>query len=535
VRCGQWSTLALVVAVTACGNRPAPPDAPPAEGPWRSALYPEGWTPAFTDPSGAFLHDVSYAGYHRSERALPTAWPGGVEDVTMHGAVADGVTDSAGAFAAAIAAVKADGGGVVFVPDGEYLLASNLLIDGSNILLRGASRTATRLRFSATATSGVASITFAGAAPPPAGQVALIADAEPRSHVIRVADPSGFQVGDDVLVDQEITQAFIDEHGMAGLWDTGANSALGLRKVFLQREIVAIAGDAITLDVPVRSRLRVRDGAAVRRDAGTLRDCGVESISVNSVVDPAAAGANPRAHAIELSRVRDCFVRDVASYASPLAPVATAHLQSGGVYVVGSKRVTVADTVMAHAQNHGSGGAGYGFEASASNEVLFRDDRTEHVRHGLIQNWDFGASGLVWLRCDSLDNTLDGVVAIAGRSEYHHRLATANLFDSTRDTAGFNALNRGAESSHAGHTATENVFWNVAGRDARSHLVSFQAGLGYVIGTRDLTVHVEPDELAQLLGQAEHTAPTDWVEGIDRGPTLSPTSLFEDQLERRLR
>ena len=74
----------------------------------------------------------------------------------------------------------------------------------------------------------------------------------------------------------------------------------------------------------------------------------------------AVASASPRAHAIELLHVEDCFVRDVASYASPAAPVAGAHLRSGGVYVVGSKRVTVADVTMAHAQNHGDGGAGYG-------------------------------------------------------------------------------------------------------------------------------------------------------------------------------
>jgi len=520
--------------MVACGDdRAGGLDAAP-HGPWRSTLYPEAWTPGMRAADGGFLHDFSYAGYRRSETALPTTWPGIVVDVTTYGA-APGATDNTAAFVAAFAAVAAAGGGVVFVPDGEYLFASNLVLDASNILLRGASRAGTKLRFSATGTAGAASITFAGGAPPATGHVALIADGEPQSHVVRVADPGAFQIGDHVLIDHEITQAFIDDYGMGGIWDTGSNSALGTRKVVLQREVTAIAGDAITLDVPIRTALRVRDGAAIRRDAGVLHDCGIESLSINNVVDPTAAAANPRAHAIELSRVRDCFVRDVASYGSSLAPVANAHLQSGGVYVVGSKRVTVADSVMANAQNHGSGGAGYGFEASASNEVLFRDDHVESVRHGLIQNWDFGASGLVWLRCDSSSNTLDGMITVAGRSELHHRLATASLFDTTRDTAGFNAYNRGTESSHAGHTATENVFWNVAGQDLDSHLVSFQAGRGYVIGTRDLIVRVEPDALEQLLGFADHTGPVDHLEGVDRGHELVPPSLFEDQLARRLR
>ena len=33
------------------------------EGPWRSTLYPEDWTPASTDAEGRYLPDFSYAGY----------------------------------------------------------------------------------------------------------------------------------------------------------------------------------------------------------------------------------------------------------------------------------------------------------------------------------------------------------------------------------------------------------------------------------------------------------------------------------------
>ena len=531
--------LALLAPLGACGDDgaspaidAATPDAP--DGPWRSALYPDDWTPATTDGDGNFLHDFSYAGYHRSEVALPTAWPGAVVDVTSHGAVPDSGLDSTGAFTAALAALDAAGGGVLFVPDGEYLLASRLRITRSGILIRGGSRAGTKLRFSSAAAGDAASITFAGAASAAGGAAALIEDGAARSHDVRVADATGFAVGDDVLLDLEITQAFIDDHGMGGLWDTGPNSALGARKVFFRREITAIAGGVITLDVPLRYPLRVRDHAAIRRDTGALRECGLEHLSINDVTTAAVAAASPRAHAIELAHVEDCFVSDVASYAAAQAPAPAAHLRSGGVYVVGSKRVTVADVAMAHAQNHGDGGAGYGLEASGSNEILFRDARVEDVRHGLIQNWDFGASGLVWLRCDSIGNTLAGDPVIGGRSEFHHRLAMANLFDSTRDTVGFNAHNRGTESSNAGLTSTESVFWNVRGADVNTYLLSYQAGRGYVIGTRELTPQVVPGPLEQALGIADHTAPIDWLEGTDRGATLTPTSLFDDQLARRL-
>ena len=37
---------------------------------WRSVLYPENWTPGYTNSSGQFLHDFSYAGYERGEKDL---------------------------------------------------------------------------------------------------------------------------------------------------------------------------------------------------------------------------------------------------------------------------------------------------------------------------------------------------------------------------------------------------------------------------------------------------------------------------------
>ena len=43
---------------------------------WRSVLYPENWTPGYTNSSGQFLHDFSYAGYERGEKDIPTQMSG---------------------------------------------------------------------------------------------------------------------------------------------------------------------------------------------------------------------------------------------------------------------------------------------------------------------------------------------------------------------------------------------------------------------------------------------------------------------------
>jgi hypothetical protein len=532
--------LALPLAA-AC--KPASPADPPAEtaapttpadtdGSWRSALYPADWTPDFVGPDGNALPDFSYAGYHRSEAPLPEAWPGLAVDVTAYGA-SPGSADNTAAFQAAIDAVQDAGGGAVEIPDGTWTFTGTLRVAATGVLLRGASREGTRLYFAALALDG-ASVTFAGAPAADLGSTPLVEDGAARGHVVRVADASGFEVGEDVLLDWEITQAFVDAHAMTGIWDSGDNSALGLRKVFFRREITGIAGDVITLDVPLRADALVRDGAALRPDTGAIAECGVAHLSLANAVDETAALAAPRAHVLSFSRAKDCFVTDVGTF-DPAEEPSAAHLRSGGIEIVESKRLTVADSEMSHARHHGDGGAGYAFEASMSSDVLFVDDHTEDVRHGFIQNWDFGASGLVWLRCTAIDDTaINSGFATPGRSELHHRLAMANLFDTVSDTAGFAAYNRGTESSNAGHAGTETVFWNTSGAGADSRLSSYQVGRGYVIGTTDLTALVVPDLIDAALHAADGTDPVDWLEGVDAGATLDPPSLFEDQLARRL-
>ncbi len=510
----------------------------PCVSTWRSALYPENWTPAFTTANGLFLHDFSYAGYHRSEVPLPSSFPGVVVDVMTKNAQPNSAADSRKAFVDAITAVIAAGGGVVYVPDGEYVISSPITIQSSNVLIRGQSRANTKLFFSKIPNSQAGFI-FKGAEPSAAGSVALVADGQPRSKEVFVNNAASFAVGNEVLIDMAITQAWIDEHGMNGIWTHASNNALNLRRDFFRRTITAVdtssSPNKITLDVPLRYPMKTRDGAAIRLDTGFLREVGVEHLSVNNVTTVALANANPRAHVLWFQRVQDGFVRDVGTYASTRGAVQTSHLQSGGVYIVTSKRMTVIDSAMEHAQNHGDGGAGYAFEASMSNEILFKDNVATDVRHAFTQNWDFGASGLVFLRCIADDNiAVNPTFSTPGTSEFHHRLAIANLYDQSHDSSGYMALNRTSESSYSGHTATQSVFWNVSGGGPESIVRSYQFGMGYIIGTTNITPRVVADFIDAFFLADQGTAPIDYLEGADLGSTLSPQSLFEDQLARRV-
>jgi hypothetical protein len=106
----------------------------------------------------------------------------------------------------------------------------------------------------------------------------------------------------------------------------------------------------------------------------------------------------------------------------------------------------------------------------------------------------------------------------------------ANLVDDSVTNDGWAAVNRHGFSSGAGHSATQNVFWNLRGEGV---MRSFQYGWGYVIGTGEaVQVQAGIAEWAAL-GWGDGTEPDDFIEGLGDATTLEPQSLYEDQLARR--
>lgn len=518
------------------GDEDATSDEPDAATPWRSALYPHEWSPGWTDEAGRFLHDFSYAGYANGLRApgAPEALP--VFDVVAdHGADPSGEVDATAAVQAAIDAAEAAEGGVVFFPEGLYRFEGRLTVQASGVVLRGEGPERSRLWFPTSEGMGFRSHLTIGRTPVQGELIGLAEDAATWDVEVAVADAGDLEVGDDVVVGWTITPEFVDSYGMTGTWiafnDTWQPMAWRT-VVAVDRELVP---PRVQLDVPLRAPALMRDGAGLREVTGTTAECGVEGLGFNNAVAWHDAWQVSQVHALELVGVRDCWVRDVASFASPedhaAEPVPAPHLQSGGLMVRYSKRVTVADVELGYAQNRGGGGNGYLFEVRQSSEVLFRDSIGRAGRHNFIQNWGFGATGIVWLRVRSED----GVAALSeetprgltGFSEFHHSLATANLIDHSFASDGWAALNRDTMSTGAGHAATESVFWNTSGDGL---ILSAQYGWGYVIGT-------SPEVLVNPLlldVQRAGTEPEDWIEGEGVGAWLEPQSLYEDQLRRRL-
>jgi len=490
-------------------------------GSWRSALYPLVWEPGFSDGDGRALQDYSYAGYHHGEE--PPLITAGIRSVVEDGADPTGAADSTMAIQATITAVSAEGG-VVFFPAGTYTIAGQLQVRASNVVLRGEGP-ATRLRFTMVGPEFGGQL-VAGSGPTHADEQLLIEDGARFSTLVKVADASMFAAGDTVAVGHVITDQFLSDHAMTGTW----MAFNGTWQPFYRRTIVAVDGNSVALDVPLRDPVLTRDAASLRRENGILREVGIEDLSFSNAVAEDDAWGVDQVSAVIMQGLEDSWIRRVTTFAGTGAD----HVQSNGITIIHSKRMTVADCALGKAQNRGGGGNGYLFEIRQSSEVLTRDCTATAGRHNFIQNWGFGTTGCVWLRVVSREGRnlfaqWDPIGAV-GPSEFHHSLATANLIDSSQIDDGWAAGNRGSESSGAGHSASENVFWNVRGAEL---IRSLQYGHGYVIGTQGVTVTTALSY--QSIGlSARKTAPEDMLEGAGMGATLAPGSLYEDQRARRM-
>ena len=489
---------------------------------WYSELYPETWKPTDTSSEGRFIHDFSYAGYHNGEEEPSILSSMNTFSVLDYGADSEGEEDATQAFQDAIHA--AQDGGVVWIPEGLYRIDQLLKIENSNIILAGESPEKSRLWFTkSTSMTDQSSILFRGTIQQGA-EALLSQDAPSRSNHIYVDHTDDIEIGQDVSIGWVITDEFVADHNMSNYWMTFRGQWVS----FFRRSVVGIEENRVILDVPIRYPIYQRDQASIRVEEGYLSECGVQNISISNAIEKTNALLFDRAHAIQLEATKDCWVDHVASFA---APDQEEHLQSGGIKVLSSKRATISNSSMEQSQHLGDGGNGYLFEISQSSEILIRDSVARAGRHNFIQNWGFGTSGCVFLRTESRDGEVhfddSGSITGTGFSEFHHSLAMANLIDNSLADDGWKAVNRLFYSSGAGHSATENVFWNIKGDGS---LYSYQYGHGYVIGSTNIDVYTEVSDVYDSNG----TAPEDYSEGIGEGETLIPQSLYEDQLQKRL-
>ncbi len=539
---------------------------------WRSALYPEDWTaPTVTSVDYAtdkFLQDFSFAGYHMGEAPIPQI-SSPVFNVTdaPYNADKTGVSDSTTAIQAAINAAQTAGGGVVYLPAGTYRVAppsgknQALLISAGKIVFRGDGPSSTHVLNSSTNMRGKSILLVQATTPldwrSDGTTSALSADLNGPATVLPVAEAALFAVGDWVSVRNDATDAWVDEHNEPD-W-TGQGADLG--GLAYLRQITAVGTDSLTIDIPTRYALKTRDAARVVKMASPLTEVGLENFSIANIQNPGATGWGEddynvegtaayschAAYAIRLTGAANSWITSVASYA-PDANTSTAHYLSNGIRLDFCRSVTIAECYFQRPQYGGGGGNGYAYRFEDSGDNLVENCTAEFSRHGYLFS-GMATAGNVLYRCIDRQTARytgpSGSIVAEGRgSEHHAHFSHSNLIDScTAESSMFLAVYRpfGTDPKHD-ITAAHTVFWNVQGRGdsnwqgALGNVVvaSQQSRYGYVIGTRGTRSEVNVGVYYGSSASATKTAPVDFVEGVGEGSELTPASLFEDQVLKRL-
>jgi len=531
-----------------------PPSA--AQGGWRSSLYPTNWTPNFKDSSGRGLPDFSYAGYGRGEKAIPASVGTQFVNVTQAPYSADktGVQDATSAIQRAIDYVGQNGGGVVYLPAGTYRVKPQntaqwtssspdyrkraaLLIRYSNVILRGDGPSQTFIFNDAPAMRDKRVIMVSPDSQgydypwhlePQTNITNLARDISAETRDIPVQSVSGFAVGQWVLLRADITSAFLTDHGMSGYWP----NAKGL---FYARQITAINSSTrvITVDIPVRYAMKTRDRARMHKiTRPQVFNVGLEAFSIGMRENTRTGSGEEQyntagtlayethqAAAIFFNYAVDGWVNNVRSY-RPSVNKTNTHLLSSGVWVYNARNITIQQVDMRNPQYQGGGGNGYLFRLEGS-DTLVQNSFAEAGRHNyLIQ--EMWAHGNV-----VLSSTSSGGTASFHSSETHRYLSHANLFDNfILNGDSLQSINRAHASDKAGHTGTQNVFWNTSNTSSSCILISKQFRFGYIIGTAPIC---QVDTTSRSAD-----SPADFVEGLGGGVLLQPSSLYRDQVARRL-
>jgi hypothetical protein len=518
---------------------------------WRSSLYPEDWKPGYSDAHGRFLHDFSHAGYRGGGVPIPHI-SSGIVDVTLPPYSADttGASDVTSILQQALDDVGTSGGGVVYMPAGTYKISVPsgknyaLALTRSNTVLRGAGSDSTFLFHDDTYMRQKSVLYIAPSWASwfsSGGQVTHIRiDLMHPTRVIPVESVSGYQAGDQVIVRNTPTEAFIEEHGMTGLWTSS-----GIKGVAFKRRIDSIDVDRklLILDAPTRYPLKTRDLARVYKAKTHLQECGLEDFSVGMRENPksgwgdedyAVSGTGAYeahfAQTLKFEYVENSWVKNVHSYKPPVNSL-DVHLLSNCLLLNMCRHITVDSCDFQKPQYEGGGGNGYMYTLQA-NDCLVSNSRANHSRHNYDFKYPF-SNGNVILNCRAENSRYS--------SDFHMYLSMSNLFDCTTLNGDWlESVFRPYGGPIHGHSSSQSVFYNSVGEayhPTRSYIVeSRQYKWGYIIGTSGEADQVKTDPVSGIQGGYSYdSSPRDFVEGVSQGSDLRPVSLYLDQLHKRMK
>ncbi|WP_221284553.1 DUF6298 domain-containing protein [Mucilaginibacter sp. SP1R1] len=399
-------------------------------------------------PNGDRIPDYSYCGYMASEKAIPEATVRVV--VSLKSGDATLRIQAALDYVATLPAGPDGVRGAVLLNKGVYQVNGSLKINASGIVLRGSGMGLNGTTLLATGKDRETFIHIAGKNDRRAEKEIKITDAyvPVNANIIHAANGGGFKAGDLILIHRPSTQDWIStiktDHFGGDL--TALAWKPGERDIYWDRKIIAVSGDAITLDAPLTTALDTAYGGglvAAYQWPGRIDQVGVENLALSSAYDV----TNPKdeAHrwmAITMESVTDAWVRQVRFE----------HFAGSAVFVAPTgNRITVEDC-KSLAPVSEIGGQRRNTFLTMGGQTLFQCLYSEQGFHDFATGYCAPGPN-AFVQCMAMQsNSFSGSI---------DSWASGILFDITSiDGQALSYMNRGQDGQGAGWNTANSTFWN---------------------------------------------------------------------------
>ncbi|MDH3246498.1 MAG: hypothetical protein OEM26_17900, partial [Saprospiraceae bacterium] len=273
------------------------------------------------------------------------------------------------------------------------------------------------------------------------------------SRSLQVSDPSLYNVGDNIIVFQPSTTAWLES---VNFGDTDVDDPWkpGQIDLYYNRfiEEINLPEQKIVLKTPIYDHLDRSLGPAFiyKLDrTGVKQNVGIEKLRIQIETN----GHSDEAHAmnaIQMVGVEDCWINSVSAL----------HFSFAAIDMTVASRISVVNCKGLQPHSLIEGSRRYNFNVSSqSNNILFQNCLATDARHAFISNGTSSASGIVFHQCFANGDYTT--------SEGHRRWSQALLFDNITFTeARSNNLlglyNRGSYGTSHGWASVHSVAWNVA-------------------------------------------------------------------------
>ncbi len=500
---GQFGLFCLALATASA-----------AESSWIRQT-PDGHLVYRADDRGNTIPDFSRAGYGSGGVRLPdvpmvvklSPQPGGDDTSRIQAAL-----DEVGARTPDTHGRR----GAVVLSRGTYRVATSLAVRAGGVVLRGEGHEANDTVVIATGKQQrtlieVGARNAARRETPGTRRAVTEAYVPWSAKSLSIESTAGLKVGDRIIVHRPSTAEWIHALGMDRIKNRpGAKEGetkqwtAGGMDLQLERTIVAIDGNRITLDAPVMNALDAKFGGAsiYRFGFPRIAECGVENLRLVSEYEKGKETSD-EAHAwiaIGLNAVENAWVRDVVAL----------HFSNAVQANNGSIFTTIQDCAHLDPVSLITGSRRYSFSLNGQYGFVQRCSSRE-ARHTFVTS----------SRVCGPNVFLDGsAVKAHADSGPHHRWAVGSLYDNISDDNELRAQDRQWAGSGHGWAGAQQVFWNCTSKTFT--VQQPPTAQNYAIGCVGLFVP----------GQWSPSAPDGVIES--KGRHVTPRSLYLAQLAERL-